>query len=183
MDEEFEIDAEAAANRKAQSADGDLADEELLEDNKIKKLKKEIETLRSEKQENMDGWQRSKADYVNALRRFEEEKKSAKDAGVEKAVEALLPAFDAMERAKAHGEVPAGFEAIVRQLESAFAALGLQSVGAVGDHFDPVIHEALGQDVVATEGEVDTVTAVLETGWKRGERIIRPAKVKVGRLA
>lgn len=182
MDEEIEIDAEAAADRRAQAADGDLADEELAEDTKVKKLKKEIETLRAEKQENMDGWQRSKADYVNALRRFEEEKKTAKDAGVEKAVEALLPAFDAIERAKAHGEVPPGFEAIVRQLESAFTALGLESVGVVGDAFDPMMHEALGQDAVETEAEEDTVTAVLETGWKRGDHVIRPAKVKVGRL-
>lgn len=183
MDEdEFVIDAEAAANRKAQAADGDIADEELAEDNKVKKLKKEIETLRTEKQENMDGWQRSKADYVNALRRFEEEKKSAKDAGVEKAVEALLPAFDAIERAKAHGEVPPGFEAIVRQLESAFSALGLESVGNVGDVFDPMLHEAIGQDAVEAQAQEDTITTVLETGWKRGDRVIRPAKVKVGRL-
>lgn len=181
-EDEFVIDAEAAANRKAQAADGDLADEELAEDTKVKKLKKEIETLRAEKQENMDGWQRSKADYVNALRRFEDEKKGAKDAGIEKAVEALLPAFDAIERAKAHGEVPPGFEAIVRQLESAFAALGLEPVGAIGDAFDPMLHEALGQDAVETDALDDTVTTVLETGWKRGERVIRPAKVKVGRV-
>jgi molecular chaperone GrpE len=145
----------------------------------VKKLKVEIEQVKKEKQENMDGWQRSKADYVNALRRFEEEKKSARQGGVADAVEALLPAFDSIERAKAHGEVPEGFAAIVKQLEAGFASLGLEPLGKVGEAFDPLIHEALGQDAVTEKEKDDTVTAVLETGWKRGDRVIRAAKVRV----
>jgi len=150
---------------------------------KVAKMREELSSCRKEKQEYMDGWQRAKADYVNALKRFEGDTKSARQSGVVKAVETLLPAFDALERSKEHGEIPEGFLAIARQLESAFAALGLTAIGDVGEHFDPALHEALGQDVVESAETDDTITAVLEKGWKIGDSIIRPAKVRVAHFA
>lgn len=170
-------------NEMFKDSESEIVDEEDRADAKVKKLQDELTQARREKQENLDGWQRSKADYVNALRRFEEEKKSARQAGVAEAVEALLPAFDAIERAKEHGEVPAGFAGIIKQLETAFASLGLTPIGAVGEAFNPEIHEAIGQDAVEDKALDDTVTAVLETGWRRGEHVIRPAKVKVAHFA
>jgi molecular chaperone GrpE len=146
---------------------------------KVAALKAGLEKATAEKQEYMDGWQRAKADYVNLLKRFETEAQSAKTAGVVKAAEALLPAYDALERAKEHGEIPEGFVAIARQLESAFASLGLAPVGDVGEQFNPSLHEALGQDPAESKEKDDTVTAVLEKGWKIGETVIRPAKVRV----
>jgi molecular chaperone GrpE len=150
---------------------------------KIKKLRDELASCRKGKQEYMDGWQRSKADYVNLLKRFETEMSSVKTAGVVKAVETLLPAYDALERAKEHGEIPEGFLAIARQLEGAFGSLGLTPVGVVGEPFDPRLHEALGQDTAKREEEDDTVTVVLEKGWAIGEAVIRPAKVRVAHFA
>lgn len=176
--DEFEVTKEEEANRKAQErGEDDLVDEEERAESRVVKLRDELAEARNQAKANLDGWQRAKADYVNALRRFEEEKGSAKDAGTEKAIEVLLPTLDALERAKAHGEIPESFQGIVKQLENAFASLGLMPLGSVGEAFDPNLHEALGQD----EGEEDTVTTVLETGWKRGEKVIRPAKVRVGR--
>ncbi|HVM59215.1 MAG TPA: nucleotide exchange factor GrpE [Candidatus Paceibacterota bacterium] len=150
---------------------------------KAAKLRDELKACRAEKQEYMDGWQRAKADYVNALKRFEEDKKKERERGVLTAAEALLPAFDAIERAKAHGDVPEGFAAIVKQLESAFASLGLAAVGKEGEAFDPALHEAYGQDAVEDEKKDGIVTAVLEPGWKMGETLVRPAKVRVGQFA
>lgn len=150
---------------------------------KVKKLKEEIEQLRKEKQEYLDGWQRSKADYVNLLKRTDEGAKGQRERGVVEAVEALLPAFDALERAKAHGELPKGFEAIAKQLEAAFAGLGLEAIGAVGEAFDPAKHEALGQDKAESEEQDDTITAVLESGWAISDKVIRPAKVRVAHFA
>jgi molecular chaperone GrpE len=150
---------------------------------KLAKLREDLATTRKEKQEYMDGWQRAKADYVNLLKRFEVETKSSKTAGIVKAVETLLPAFDALERAK---DLPAGrqgmeegFIAIARQLESAFASLGLTPIGEIGEQFDPALHEALGQDSTESAKEDDRVTAVLEKGWRIDDIIIRPAKVRV----
>ncbi len=145
----------------------------------VVKLKVDLEKTTAEKQEYMDGWQRAKADYVNLLKRFETETKVSELRGKVGAVETLLPAFDALERAKEHGEIPEGFAAIARQLEGSFAALGLEELGKVGETFDPVLHDALGQDATESAEADGTITAVLEKGWRVGDSVIRPAKVRV----
>ncbi|MCX6790061.1 MAG: nucleotide exchange factor GrpE [Candidatus Kaiserbacteria bacterium] len=150
---------------------------------KIAKMREDLATCRKEKQEYMDGWQRAKADYVNLLKRFEVETKTAKTGGIVKAVETLLPAFDALERAKEHGEIPEGFTGIAKQLEGAFASLGLEEIGNVGEAFNPALHEALGQDPAESKEKDDTITGVLEKGWRIGETVIRPAKVRVAHFA
>lgn len=146
---------------------------------KVARQKGEIEKLRVEKQEYLDGWQRAKADYVNALKRFEEEKKAAVELGKILTVGAFLPVMDSLERAQAAGEIPETFKGIAMQLEAAAHALKLSKLGAPGERFDPMIHEALGQDPTEEREKDDTVSAVLETGWKSGEGVIRPAKVRV----
>lgn len=163
------------------SSPDDSSDESFREaETKLAKMREELSSCRKDKQEYMDGWQRAKADYVNLLKRFETDNKSAELKGKVGAVETLLPAFDALERAKEHGEIPEGFLAIARQLESAFATLGLEETGKVGEKFDPAYHEALGQDKVESAEEDDIITAILEKGWRVGENVIRPAKVRVG---
>jgi molecular chaperone GrpE len=150
---------------------------------KIAKMREELSACRKEKQEYMDGWQRSKADYVNLLKRFETEGKTAELKGKVNAVETLLPTFDALERAKEHGEIPEGFLAIAKQIESAFATLGLKELGEVGEKFDPALHEAFGQDLTDDSEADDTITAVLEKGWRVNGSVIRPAKVRVAHFA
>ena len=172
MDEQDEVKVEAEDPEATEGFEG-----------KIAKMREELSACRKEKQEYMDGWQRSKADYVNLLKRFESESRSTKQSGVVKAVETLLPAFDALERSKEHGELPSGFLAIAKQLESAFASLGLEELGKVGEQFNPAFHEALGQDAAESIETDDTITAVLEKGWKIREYVIRPAKVRVGHFA
>ena len=160
----------------------DTEAEKKAED-KIAKMREELSVCRKEKQEYMDGWQRAKADYVNLLKRFETDAKTAELKGIVGAVETLLPAFDALERAKEHGDVPEGFMGIAKQLESAFASLGLEEVGKVGEQFNPAYHDALGQDTTETLETDNTITVVLEKGWRIGDDIIRPAKVRVGHFA
>src|SRR3989338_970383 len=155
-------------------------DPEVAEGMKVAKMREELGACRKDKQEYMDGWQRAKADYVNLLKRIEADTKTSEFKGKVRAVETLLPAFDALERAKEHGDVPEGFMGIAKQLESAFATLGLEEVGEVGEKFNPAVHEALGQDKVESTEEDDTITAILEKGWRVGDNVIRPAKVRVG---
>lgn len=146
---------------------------------KVAKLRKELEATKKEKQEYLDGWQRAKADYVNALKRFEAEKAAAIQFGKVASVSAFIPVMDSLERAEKAGEVPESFKGIAKQLHEAAKMLGLVQFGSVGEKFDPVLHEALGQDPASSEAEDDTITTVLEPGWKSGEAVIRPAKVRV----
>jgi molecular chaperone GrpE len=149
---------------------------------KVAKLRSELARCRAEKQEYMDGWQRAKADYVNLLKRSDEATAAARAKGKTDAVETLLPAFDALERAKEHGEIPEGFAAIAKQLESAFASLGLEAIGVEGEPFDPARHDALGTDPAESAEKDDTLSAVLEKGWRVGDAVIRPAKVRVAHV-
>jgi len=159
--------------------DGD----EVTAEVKITKLKKELEAVKKEKQEYLDGWQRSKADYVNALKRFDEERVEAAARGTSRAAEALLPALDSLERAKLAGELPESYSGITKQLEAGFAKLGLVAFGTIGDTFDPALHEAIGTDVAESSSDEGTLSAILEPGYKMGERVVRPAKVRVAHLA
>ena len=183
MDEqdEVKIETENLEPRDTESDESAEATEGF--EGKITKMREELNACRKEKQEYMDGWQRAKADYVNLLKRFEVELKTAKVSGVVKAVDILLPAFDALERSKEQGELPSGFVAIAKQLESAFASLGLEGLGNVGESFNPAQHEALGQDAAESQETDDTITVVLEKGWKIGDSVIRPAKVRVAHFA
>lgn len=155
---------------------------EIRPEDKIAKMREELSACRKEKQEYMNGWQRAKADYVNAIKRFETDLKTSEFKGKVMAVETLLPAFDALERSKEHGEIPEGFSAIARQLENAFSELGLEEIGKIGEKFNPAVHDALGQDVSESLETDDTITVVLEKGWKIGDNVIRPAKVRVACL-
>ncbi|HWH07062.1 MAG TPA: nucleotide exchange factor GrpE [Candidatus Paceibacterota bacterium] len=146
---------------------------------KVAKIKAELEACRKEKQEYLDGWQRAKADYVNAVKRFEDERTAAVSLGKLAAVKAFIPAMDSLERAKTSGEIPESFQGIARQLEDAARTHGLVQFGEAGEKFDPVLHEALGQDPANSEVEDDTITMVLEPGWKLKDEVIRPAKVRV----
>lgn len=147
---------------------------------KLDALKKELASVKKERQEYLDGWQRAKADYVNAHKRFEEEKKAALELGKTLTIGAFLPVMDSLARAQSAGSLPEPFAAIARQLEDASRALAMKAIGEVGEKFDPVRHEALGQDAVTTPEADDTITVVLESGWESKGFVIRPAKVRVG---
>jgi molecular chaperone GrpE len=165
--------------------EGEVGDSESVEEpeKKIAKMREELAACRKDKQEYMDGWQRAKADYVNVLKRSATDTGESEIRGKIKAVKTLLPAFDALERSKEHGEMPEGFLAIARQLENAFASLGLEELGKVGEKFNPALHEALGQDAADSAETDDTITTVLEKGWKIGDLVIRPAKVRVAHFS
>jgi molecular chaperone GrpE len=102
-------------------------------------------------------------------------------------VAALLPAFDNLQRsleaARGSGSVEAlldGLERTVQGFENALAAIGVEPVKSVGERFDPEKHEAV--DTVEVRDDNDTVvTREYSRGYKLGDRLLRPARVQVGR--
>lgn len=179
MREEEDVTIERDGGEEDGASEEELEASEARADTKLEKLKRELAQSKKERQEYLDGWQRAKADYVNALKRFDGERAALLEAGKLAAIEAFIPALDSLKRAEAHGDIPEGLTGIKKQLEDAAAALGVSRFGAVGDPFDPSLHEALGTDAAASKAEDDTVSGVLESGWRAGERVLRPAKVRV----
>ncbi|MGH3315293.1 MAG: nucleotide exchange factor GrpE, partial [Nocardioidaceae bacterium] len=90
----------------------------------------------------------------------------------------LLPVLDDIDRAREHGELEGGFKAVADSFGRIVEGLGLERFGKEGEPFDPRIHEALMH--AHAEGiDGPTCTAILQSGYRIGERIIRPARVAV----
>ncbi|MGH3383240.1 MAG: nucleotide exchange factor GrpE [Nocardioidaceae bacterium] len=122
--------------------------------------------------------QRLQAEYVNYKRRVDRDRDAVREAAVGAVLAALLPVLDDIDRAREHGEVEGGFKAVADSFERSLTGLGLVRFGEVGDPFDPRIHEAL-MHAHADDVDGPTCQAVLQAGYRIGERILRPARVAV----
>jgi molecular chaperone GrpE len=132
--------------------------------------------------ERLSDLQRLQAEYVNYRRRVARDRDVARDQAVGGVLEALLPVLDDIHLARQHGDLEGGpFAAISDKLDAVLARYGLERFGAVGEPFDPSVHEAL-MHTEADLGEgvdVTTVTQVLQPGYKQGDRVLRAARVAV----
>ena len=157
--------------------------------NLIKKLREKIKQLQKEKEEYLTGWQKERAESVNLRKRFDEEKKSFINFANEQVVEDLIPTLDNFDMAMKNKEVwnslpsvwTQGIEYIYSQLLSKLERYGVTKIQPnIGDTFDPNIHEALETIQTEEEEKDHTIIDVVQSGYKLKEKIIRPAKVKIG---
>ena len=91
----------------------------------------------------------------------------------------ITEVLDTIDRAREHGELDGGFKAVAEQLERIVAGLGLVKFGAVGDPFDPTIHEALSHIGEDPDVEVTTCKVIAKAGYRIGDRVVRAAQVLV----
>ncbi|AJP02713.1 heat shock protein GrpE [Streptomyces cyaneogriseus subsp. noncyanogenus] len=122
--------------------------------------------------------QRLQAEYQNYRRRVERDRATVKEIAVANLLAELLPVLDDIGRAREHGELVGGFKSVAESLETVAAKLGLQQFGKEGEPFDPTIHEALMHSYAPDVTET-TCVAILQPGYRIGERTIRPARVAV----
>ncbi|MER6313546.1 nucleotide exchange factor GrpE [Streptomyces sp. NPDC001581] len=122
--------------------------------------------------------QRLQAEYQNYRRRVERDRITVKEIAVASLLTELLPTLDDIGRAREHGELVGGFKSVAESLETVAAKMGLQQFGKEGEPFDPTIHEALMHSYAPDITE-DTCVAILQPGYRIGERTIRPARVAV----
>ncbi|MFF4948835.1 nucleotide exchange factor GrpE [Streptomyces chattanoogensis] len=138
----------------------------------------EKEQLRARLAECTDDLKRLKAEYDNYRKRVSRDRLAGREITVAGVLRELLPVLDAIGRAREHGEVTGGFEAVAKTLEDRLATLGLQAFGAVGDAFDPALHEAVTH--TGTDGtERPTCAEIVRPGYRVGEYLLRPAQVAV----
>ena len=131
----------------------------------------------------LENWRRAEADFENYKRRIEQERaESAKFAGMSLILN-ILPVVDDLERAfksipekLAHLTWTEGIRLIHRKLQATLEAQGVTEIKALGETFDPSVHEAVGQ----TAGEEGKVIEEAQRGYKLHGRVIRPAFVIVG---
>lgn len=150
----------------------------------------ELERARAEAAQAADDLARARADLYNLqqeyqgfVRRSREGAASHRDAGAAGVVEALIPVLDEIELARQHGDLTGTFETTAGKLESILAEkYSLERFGAVGEVFDPTLHEAL-MATESSEVTEPTIATVLQPGYRLGERVVRAARVQVANPA
>ncbi len=142
----------------------------------------ELEKAQTELAAQKDLVLRTAAEFDNFKRRTEKERLAAAEYTSANLLKKLLPIFDNVDRAlavdKESPDYTKGIELIVKMLGDAVKELGLQEIGAVGDTFDPNLHEAVMHTEDENFGE-NTICNVLQKGYKFGDTVIRPAMVQV----
>lgn len=168
-------DPEASSASKAEPETAEVEDVEVL------KQALAEETAKAEA--NLAGWQRAQADFINYKRRSEQEKEESVNFANSLLMLNLLPILDDLERAFA--SIPTrlaklswvdGVKLIERKLRATLEAQGLSPIKALGEPFDPNLHEATRQD----KGKEGLVIGEVQKGYKFRDRVIRPSKVVVG---
>jgi molecular chaperone GrpE len=154
----------------------------------VKELEAELEQSKTQAAENLDGWQRSRAEFANYKRRVEAERTELVASAGAEALKRVLPAVDDFERAlqtlpadlKDHPWI-SGVLLVQRKLNSALEQSGVTPIAVKpGDTFDPNLHEAVtheDSDQFASEQIIGEV----QRGYKLGERVLRPTMVRVAR--
>jgi molecular chaperone GrpE len=138
----------------------------------------DLAAARQEVAERTADLQRITAEYANYRKRVERDKQLATVAGKVAVVSDLLAVLDDLDRAEAHGDLTGGFKTVADKLTGILQRQGLVHYGAVGDEFDPNVHEAV-QFATSADVQHPTVTGVLRLGYTFGERVLRPAVVAV----
>ncbi|MBR2319257.1 MAG: nucleotide exchange factor GrpE [Clostridia bacterium] len=161
--------------------------EQPAEEKKSKKGGKtaELEKKLAAKEEEIasltDQYQRMLAEYANYKRRTEQEKMQIGLYTKAELLTQLLVSIDNMEKAIAApdgADYKTGVDMVLRQFMDTLGKMGLEAVGIEGEPFDPNVHNAVMRED-ADGVEEETVTAVFQKGYKLGDKVLRPAMVKV----
>lgn len=150
---------------------------------KAKKTKKdtELEKALNELASTKDLLLRTAAEFDNFKKRTEREKASIAEYAKCNIIKELLPIFDNADRALLApdgADYAKGLEMIIKQFAALPQKLNISEIAAVGDAFDPNLHEAVMHIEDESLGE-NTIAEVLQKGYKFGDTVIRPAMVKV----
>lgn len=153
------------------------------EENK-EEIEKDIEEIEKKRDEYFSGWQREKADFLNYKKQEFERLKGTLCIAKESLFEELIPVLDSFRLAEK--SIPEGDKEdnrikglilIKKQLEGALKGLGLSEIESIGKKFDPNLHEAVEE----VKGEPGIIVEEVEKGYSFNEKVLRPAKVKVGK--
>lgn len=174
---------EKAENQSEETQHKEEANEELTNE---QKLEKELEAAQKTIEEQQDKYLRLSAEFDNYRKRTMKEKAELIKNGGEKAINAVLPILDDMERALQNAQksediqaVCKGIELISQKFQKVLAQEGLEKIEPVGEAFDTDFHEAVALVPAPSEEQKGKVLDCVQTGYKLHDKVIRHAKVVV----
>jgi molecular chaperone GrpE len=154
-------------------------------------LQKELDAAKAQGAEYLEGWQRARADFANYKRRVEKEQSEAYQNAASRVIGRFVDVLDDFDRAvqdrpaddgdaTALAQWAAGVSLIQRKLQNILDAEGVERIPADGQSFDPALHEAVTHED-SDQHQPGQVIGVLRQGYRIGDRVIRPALVRVAR--
>ena len=153
----------------------------------IEDLQKQIAENSAKAAEYFDGWQRERADFMNYKKRIDRDQLVNNQNQIASITKKYLPVLDDLERAMKvrpmDGEgakFAEGIELIYKKLQNILESEGVKEIQADGQEFDPNFHEALTHED-CNDRESGQIIEVIQKGYQIGDRVIRPALVRVAR--
>ncbi len=149
----------------------------------LEELMKRLEEAEAQVAEHREGWQRAQAEFINYKNRVQRDQEMMKVLMKGDIIKKFLPVLDDLDRALQNrpsdsGAWVGGIELIQKKLQSILESEGIKRIEADGQLFDPNFHEAISHETA--EGvESGHVIAVVQNGYMLGDRVIRPAMVRV----
>lgn len=154
----------------------------------IKKLREKLKACEAEKMEYLTGWQRAKADLINARKRDEADRAEFTRYANERLIEELLPTLESFDLAMSNKEAwervdrnwRMGVEYIYSQLKKALQDAGLEEINPLGKEYDHNRDEAAEYVPVGSKADHHKIIAVIQKGYVLNGKPLRPPKVRVG---
>lgn len=178
-----EADESVTSSPNEDAATDGVTDVEVLR-NELAQAHNRLSQAQEETADFRNRFLRARADLENYRRRAAQDVARAREAGLDSAVITVLSTYDDLERALRVGSddpsklIP-NLNAVRESLERNLEALGIVRIGAEGDTFDPDVHEALTAVPTEDASTADTIAEVVQVGFIKGERLVRPARVVV----
>ena len=172
---------EAEAPKAEATPAGETTETEKKEkkDNKFfHKEQKELEAAKAQLAEKENQYLRLYAEYENFRKRSEKEKTDCYNTAYGDALTAFLPLIDSMTQALQFSPEDQGIKALAKQLSDILAKLNITEIESDGAQFDPNVHNAIMHEENPELGE-NVVTQTFQKGYKRGDKVLRCALVKV----
>jgi molecular chaperone GrpE len=161
----------------------------VIPEEEIDQLRSELDQALAKSNEYLAGWQRERAEFINYKKRVEREQSQGGQNALGNAIRRYLDIADDLGRAlkdknrptEGNGAVWAdGIDLIHRKMQAAFEADGVKMIDTDGKFFDPNMHEAISHED-SPDHESGQIIDVVQPGYMIGERVIRPARVRVAR--
>ncbi len=151
------------------------------------RLKEELQQAQAKANEYLDGWQRARAEFANYKKRVDREQANLHQTTAANIMKRYLEILDDLDRALRNrpqeaedAKWAAGIELIYRKLLALLESEGITVMDADGKFFDPNLHEGISQEE-SSEHESGQIIEVVKNGYMMGDRVLRPALVRVAR--
>ncbi len=186
--EEQILENQAIAEKEVDTAETTASEDGQVKEGEQLSLEQQLEVVRQEAAQNLDGWQRAAAELVNFKRRQEDQLKLQRDMIKADVLQGVISALDDMDLAfqnvpqQLDGQLIGwveGFRLVQRKLDKVLDDQGVRMINTTGE-FDPNLHEAVSYEESDEHAE-GQIIAELRKGYQIGNRVIRPALVRVAK--